>query len=300
VEIRDEFRAKLQQMENLEAIITTKTNSLMEFAASLITLKQDTLLSLYKWFSDIQQAYELGVDSRIAELSLVKEKTEARLATVKRLESDLSLALEPGGVNAVVGAEDLCRLVVSVNEKATEGLDQPQPLPAEHGLQPGFSTARLCFRKFLSLQSSVSQTVEIDGNTWRVKLGRALDEHQKEYLSVTIELVAGFPIPSQVRMKCELESTTLPSLTVSHEYTGMAVVGQGRGWKRFHPFALLQSEGHVDATGALRFLLSIRPESYEILWKWLRWSTKQKGETIGAARRKLRSSERPAHVPPLV
>jgi hypothetical protein len=144
-EIKDEFADKLRRFGNLEAVVTGKTNSLMEFGTSLVTLKQDTLLPLYKWFSEIQQPYEATVDSTITELSLTKEKPETRLATLKHLESDLGRGLESGGMDAAEGVEALSALVVEVHEKAKEGLDQPQPLPAEHGLQPAFSTARLSF-----------------------------------------------------------------------------------------------------------------------------------------------------------
>jgi hypothetical protein len=277
-EITSEFMAKLQRLSEFEAQIIEKTNLVMDFATNLVTLKQDTLISMYESFRAIQQQYEDAINAKMAEFTLAKEKAEARLETLRRMESDRMRAIDIGGIAVLAHADEFCESARYVTENIKTGLVDPSLDTIENNLLPGFSNGRVTFRRFRSPHDQISQKVEIDGNTWRVKLGHTTDDRRKDYLSLFIELAEGYPEATRIHVRAEIECPTDQSLNVKHEFTAMSAIGESRGWKRFHPLVSLQTDGYVDASGSLSVIIGVRPESYFTLCKWLDWSTSRKRE----------------------
>jgi hypothetical protein len=267
------LNAKLLLLDKIGAQIGEKANEIWELGSSLSGLKDDSLLKTYEVFQDLQTKYESTVAKREKELRARKRMAELRGKTLERLEGDRQSALDGGDIGILFRAEEFCDEVREITGAVTDGMPIIPDTPVENELVPEYECLTIAFKNFRSIKDIhplISDPLDIDGNRWKLKLFPFGHGDQKgAYAAVFIELIEGYKEPAMVHYRVEIEGCESPTNLV-REFTAVTAVGQSWGWKKFHLTSSLQSPKYVDDNGTLRMIIGIRPESYYILWRWLK------------------------------
>jgi hypothetical protein len=294
-DIKSEFDTKLRLLADAQERIGAEANDLLSFAGVLAAAKDDSLLSLYESFGQIQVKYERSISEQIRALVLTQLRTESRLRTLGRLEEDRSGAITGEDISVIQRVDEFCAHVSHVSQHSEERFEAPGH--PGNDLVPSFSTTRIRFKRFLTTNDSsaiLSDTAELDGNEWGIKLfpfGNT--DRPSAHSALFIELLQGFQGPASVYYRIEIVASRPGMPNVIHEFSTTAKFGQSWGWKKFHPWADLQSPDYIDDSGDITMIFGVHPESYFVLWKWIQAGNERKQGGIMSARAKAQARGTP-------
>nr|CDS34064.1 E3 ubiquitin protein ligase TRIM37 [Hymenolepis microstoma] len=155
-------------------------------------------------------------------------------------------------------------------------------LPSE--LSPPLSTGEFTIENFSRVRQQVeplySPPLERDGIVWRLKVyPNGNGAVRGEYLSVFLEMTTGRSEASTYEYSIQLVHQGPPPVSakcITREFASDFAVGECWGYNRFIQVYLLEAEDYISRTNdTLRFKYMVRPHSYEVQCRDLRWRVEQ-------------------------
>ena len=290
-QIKDEVKQKLLELDQAQITVAENASAIVEFASNLSSLKDDVLLKMYDKFRSMQDAYHQALETARRRLVHRKTRVEKQNITLERLENDCFAALEEKNVSALLRADEFLEEVKTVEQMLDKPeSSEPTPLP-DNELVPPFKQAKVRFENFKSVKDNTilfGDPVEIHGNVWMVKIypfGQG--DKKTKHVSVFLEFVRGYPHPCRVNYGVTIESVSGKVPNIYQECVVNTCVEQSWGWKKFCPVATLFSGHYTARDGSLTMTVGVHPESYYILWRWLKWDNAKKREEMLALRTKM-------------
>nr|CAH7768212.1 unnamed protein product [Callosobruchus chinensis] len=184
----------------------------------------------------------------------------------------------------IVKSNDLSRMINGIRKKPMTSFVTP-PVPADFHSEivPSYDTSDFIMHNFSQLQRKAdpvySNPLQSNGLCWRLKVypdGNGIV--RGNYLSVFLELTAGYPETSKYEYRVEMVHTASrdSSKNIIREFASDFEVGECWGYNRFFRLDLLASEGYLNVTSdtlVLRF--QIRPPTFYQKCRDLQWYINQ-------------------------
>ncbi|VDN96332.1 unnamed protein product [Rodentolepis nana] len=151
-------------------------------------------------------------------------------------------------------------------------------------LSPQLSTGEFVIENFNRVRQQVeplySPPLERDGIVWRLKVyPNGNGAVRGEYLSVFLEMTTGRSEASTYEYSIQLVHQGPPPVSakcITREFASDFAVGECWGYNRFIQVHLLEAEDYISRTNdTLRFKYMVRPHSYEVQCRDLRWRVEQ-------------------------
>ena len=294
--IKDDLKRKLLELDQAQERIADCSSAIVEFASNLGSMKDDVLLKMYDKFKVMQDSYQKALGEATRRTAHKKTKIEKQSITLERLENDCFAALEKKSVGALLKASEFLDEVKEIDQMISQtDVTDPTHLP-DNDLVPPFKQAKVRFNNFKSLKTNqilFGDPIEIHGNVWMLKMypfGQS--ERMGRYSSVFLEFVRGDSRPCRLYYAVSIECVSGKRPNIYQECVVNASVEQSWGWKRFCPIEDLLSGHYTAPDGSLTLTVGIHPESYYVLWRWLKLDNSKKREEIRALRAKMQRLKR--------
>lgn len=153
-------------------------------------------------------------------------------------------------------SSDLSRMIHSIRRKPTTSfVTAPVPADFHSEIVPSYDSATFVMHGFTQLQRTAdpvySTPLHCNGLCWRLKVypdGNGVV--RGNYLSIFLELSAGYPETSKYEYRVEMVHQTSRDSTknIVREFASDFEVGECWGYNRFFRLDLLSSEGYLNAT----------------------------------------------------
>lgn len=164
----------------------------------------------------------------------------------------------------ITKSSELSRMIHNIRKKPmTSFVTAPVPADFHSEIVPGYSTSTFVMHGFTQLQRKAdpvySTPLHCNGLCWRLKVypdGNGVV--RGNYLSVFLELSAGYPEPSKYEYRVEMihQASRDSNKNIVREFASDFEVGECWGYNRFFRLDLLASEGYLNValdTLVLRF-----------------------------------------------
>lgn len=201
--------------------------------------------------------------------------------------------LESRDAGALSNAEEFLGDVKEVDRMIRESSDVPKMPALDNGLVPPYSTAKVKFEKFRQLRDArvlISDPFDLDGNTWQLSVYPFGQRDSKGlYASLFVELLDGYPQECQVYCRITVECVTGQKPDISRDCIVRTSLSESWGWKHYSFTSELQSGHYTGDDGSLTITVGIQPETYYVLWRWLKWDNERKRQRMLEIRSEIQS-----------
>nr|CAD7452564.1 unnamed protein product [Timema tahoe] len=196
------------------------------------------------------------------------QETEQLEALLQEVEHQLHSCVRSELINKSI---DLSRMIYQMRKKPMASfVTAPVPADFHSEIVPGYDSSSFVMQLFTQLQHKAdpvySPPLHINGLCWRLKVypdGNGVV--RGNYLSVFLELSAGFPETSKYEYRVEMihQGSRDASKNIVREFASDFEIGECWGYNRFFRLDLLASEGYLNTlndTLILRF--QVRPPTF--------------------------------------
>nr|CAD7400489.1 unnamed protein product [Timema cristinae] len=196
------------------------------------------------------------------------QETEQLEALLQEVEHQLHSCARSELINK---STDLSRMIYQMRKKPMASfVTAPVPADFHSEIVPGYDSSSFVMQLFTQLQHKAdpvySPPLHINGLCWRLKVypdGNGVV--RGNYLSVFLELSAGFPETSKYEYRVEMihQGSRDASKNIVREFASDFEIGECWGYNRFFRLDLLASEGYLNTlndTLILRF--QVRPPTF--------------------------------------
>ncbi|XP_063226003.1 E3 ubiquitin-protein ligase TRIM37-like isoform X2 [Bacillus rossius redtenbacheri] len=168
-------------------------------------------------------------------------------------------------------SSDLSRMIHQIRKKPMASfVTAPVPADFQSEIVPGYDNSTFVMQDFTQLQLKAdpiySPPLHVNGLSWRLKVypdGNGVV--RGNYLSVFLELTAGFPEASKYEYRVEMvhQDSLDASKNIVREFASDFEVGECWGYNRFFRLDLLASDGyHSTETDTLILRFQVRPPTF--------------------------------------
>lgn len=238
---------------------------------------------------EIRNAVELMVgrlDSqlKVKLVTLMRQKnsltqeTEQLEHLLQEIEQQLTICSKS---QLIMKSPDLLKMIHQVRIKPMASyITAPVPADFYSEIVPQYDTGNFLMKRFSQLQlkgtPAYSEPLESYGLQWRLKVyPNGNGAVRAEYLSVFLELTAGFPETSKYEYRVQMIHQS-SSKIIQREFVSDFEVGECWGYNRFFRLDLLASEGYLNlAKDTLELRFQVRPSTYFQRCRDLQWYISQ-------------------------
>ncbi|KAH0790809.1 B-box zinc finger family protein [Histomonas meleagridis] len=266
-------------MKNIE----NSTHDFLNTQSKISSEKNSILIELHSKFREIQSKLEKKVKEAdanlIQQINILKQKEEKAISLATQCEA----ILDSSNPQILKQASSIQKEIDEFHSDLPTS-DQAIQIPdIQNELVPPFQMVRIEIPNFWKEQVKFSNSNDsqflysekrlICGNKWRAKIypngnlsGRGT------HLSVFVELVRGYKIPSKYYYRLEIESQKPHVNNLVRQYSSIFEYEDSWGWNKAASLETIYQNGYLSQDGKLSLLLGIRPESYYQMYRDINWS----------------------------
>ncbi|CAG9838683.1 unnamed protein product [Diabrotica balteata] len=193
--------------------------------------------------------------SKLLTLMGQKDSLTQETEQLEHLLNEIELQLHTSSKSELIlKSEDLSKMVSSIRKKPmTSFVTAPVPAEFQSEIVPSYDTSTYVMYPFSQLQRKsdpvYSNPLHSNGLCWRLKVypeGNGVV--RGNYLSVFLELTAGYPETSKYEYRVEMihQVSRDPSKNIVREFASDFEVGECWGYNRFFRLDLLATEGYLN------------------------------------------------------
>lgn len=169
----------------------------------------------------------------------------------------------------IMKSPELLKMIHQVRIKPISSCYETTPISADFVSEvvPPYDSGTFVMQSFSKLQQEAepvySSPLRTDGLCWRLKVyPYGNGAVRKEYLSVFLELSAGYPETSKYEYRVQMIHPNTSKI-IQREFVSDFEVGECWGYNRFFRLDLLAEEGYLNTTkDSLELRFQVRPSTY--------------------------------------
>ncbi|XP_055921461.1 uncharacterized protein LOC129952705 isoform X2 [Eupeodes corollae] len=195
----------------------------------------------------------------------LSQETEQLEHLLQEIEQQMTICSKS---QLIMKSPDLLKMIHQVRIKPMASyITAPVPADFHSEIVPEYDTGNFLMKRFSQLQLKGapvhSEPLESNGLQWRLKVyPNGNGAVRAEYLSVFLELAAGFPETSKYEYRVQMIHQS-SSKIIQREFVSDFEVGECWGYNRFFRLDLLASEGYLNlAKDTLELRFQVRPSTY--------------------------------------
>ncbi|XP_055855337.1 uncharacterized protein LOC129917252 isoform X2 [Episyrphus balteatus] len=195
----------------------------------------------------------------------LSQETEQLEHLLQEIEQQMTICSKS---QLIMKSPELLKMIHQVRIKPMASyITAPVPADFHSEIVPQYDTGNFLMKRFSQLQLKGapvhSEPLESNGLQWRLKVyPNGNGAVRAEYLSVFLELAAGFPETSKYEYRVQMIHQS-SSKIIQREFVSDFEVGECWGYNRFFRLDLLASEGYLNlAKDTLELRFQVRPSTY--------------------------------------